>query len=79
METGGIQRPWRGEGAMTAAVVEVVVVLVVTNSGVVVRTSDYLFDTCCLIFEAWTMSFTPLQFRAVEMSTWLYAVIQMHE
>ena len=36
-------------GAMTAAVVEVVVVLVVGSSGVVVRTSDYLFDTCCLL------------------------------
>ena len=37
-----------GGGAMTAGVVEVVVVLVVGSSGVVVRTSDYLFDTCCL-------------------------------
>ena len=38
-----------GGGAMTNAFVEVVVVLVVGNSGVVVRTSDYLFDTCCLL------------------------------
>ena len=37
------------EGSIIAAVVEVVVVLVVTNCGVVVRTSDYLFDTCCLL------------------------------
>ena len=38
------------EGSIIAAVVEVVVVLVVTNSGVVVRTSDYLFDSFCCHF-----------------------------
>ena len=43
METYGI--PWgkMKESSIIAAVVQVVV-LVVTNSGVVVRTSDYLFD-----------------------------------
>ena len=51
METRGIPRSWRGGGggeAMTAGVVEVeVVVLVMTDSGIVVRTSDYLFDSFC--------------------------------
>ena len=38
--------------------VQVVVVLVVTDSGGVVRTSDYLFDSFCCHFEAWAVSFT---------------------